>query len=201
MSNAGFDQGPKKETVYGGSASVATQETVYGGFSPAAAQGTVYGTTVKTAEGTVYGGPAPGGTVYSGPATGAISRPLGSATVGSSDAARKGARIFFLIAGLTALRTILVYAGIQALSSSVPAVNGSILTTILVINLVIAGVFALLGIFTQQGSKIAFVTGMVLYAGDLALLLMNNPASHVVSIGIHGLVLFYLFTAFRQLPE
>ncbi|HEY6305049.1 MAG TPA: hypothetical protein VI488_01160 [Candidatus Angelobacter sp.] len=199
MSNAGFGQGPEKETVYGGSTPVATQGTVYSGFTPAGGQGTVYGTAVKTAEGTVYGGPTPGGTVYSGPTTGGISRPVSSAATGSSDGARKGARIFFLIAGLTAFRSILVYAGLQALSSSFPAVNGSILTTILLINLAIAGVFALLGVFTQKGSKIAFVTGMVLYAGDLALLLMSNPASHVVSIGIHALVLFYLFSAFRQL--
>jgi hypothetical protein len=190
MSTSGFGQGPKKETVYSGPAPSPRQGTVYGGPS------------IQTAGGTVYNGPSPGGTVYNGPTTGAVaSRPMaGTATTSTNVAAAKGARLFYVIAGFTGINTVLAFVGIR-FAIGVGAVNGTTLSAFLITNLLAAGLFVLLGIFTQGGSKMAFLAGMLLYGADLVWLAINNPALHIISIVIHGLFLYYLFSAYRQLPE
>jgi len=116
--------------------------------------------------------------------------------------AAKGAKIFYTIAGFTAINTVLMFIGIRfAIGVGNFRLTGATLGTVIVVNLIGAGVFVLLGVFTQGGSKIAFLTGMLLYAGDLVLLLMNDAGLHIISIVIHGLFLFYLFSAFRELPD
>jgi hypothetical protein len=116
--------------------------------------------------------------------------------------AAKGAKIFYVIAGFTAINTVLMFIGMRfAIGVGNFRLNGATLGTIVLMNLIGAGVFVLLGVFTQGGSKLAFLTGMLLYAGDLALLVMNDPGLHIISIVIHGLFLFYLFSAFRELPD
>lgn len=188
MSNAGFGQGPKTETVYGGPAP--------------AARGTVYGgPTTQTAEGTVYNGPV-GGTVYQGPAATPTIGPRSATRTGitSNAAAVRGARIFYLVAGMTVLRTVLIFAGVQILTKTAN-LQGPAMMALVAVNATVVAIFVLLGFFAQRGSKIAFLIGMLIYAADLVLLLVNNAVSNVFSIVIHGLVLYYLFSNFRQLPE
>jgi hypothetical protein len=57
-----------------------------------------------------------------------------------------------------------------------------------------------LGFFAARGAKAAYIIGLLLYAGDLAVLLLStNPAPHVISIVVHGIFLFSIFKAMRQL--
>jgi hypothetical protein len=116
--------------------------------------------------------------------------------------AARGAKIFYTIAAFTAINTVLMFVGIRfAIGVGNFRLIGATLSTIILVNLVGAGLFVLLGVFTQGGSKIALLTGMLLYAGDLVLLLMNDSGLHIVSIVIHGLFLFYLFSAYREFAD
>src|SRR5262249_54758392 len=97
MSN-GFGQSPKKQ---------------------AAAQGTVYGgPTIQTSEGTVYNGPVvpPRGGGYNGTAAGTANPALGSIShlkppAPNAAHANKSGNVFFLIAALSILNTVLAISG------------------------------------------------------------------------------------------
>jgi len=203
MPDSTFRRSAQKGTVYSGPASQ-TKGTVYNRPAPAT-QGTVYnGPSIPTRGGTVYNGPSPAGTVYNGPAPSMAPPRYGTrpAAAAINLGAAKGAKIFYTIAGFTAINTVLMFIGIPfAIGVGNFRLTGATLGTVIVVNLIGAGVFVLLGVFTQGGSKIAFLTGMLLYAGDLVLLLMNDAGLHIISIVIHGLFLFYLFSAFRELPD
>ena len=193
MSGSSFGPNTKGGTVYSGPSPVGTTGTVYGG-PPAPAGGTVYGGA--PAGGTVYNGPAAGGAVYGGAPAGA--RPGYGGNVGAVNVgAKKGARIFFYIAGVTALRTLLIFLGVQHLNA---VIDPNKLQQLLIIDLVIAGIFALIGVFTHNGSKVALVIGMVLYGIDTLLMLLN-PVPNAIYIIIHGLFLYYLFNAYRQFAD
>lgn len=201
MSNGGFGQGPKKETLYSGPVPTPGQGTAYAGPAPSTGVGTVY--NGPALGGTVYHGSTSGGAAYKGSPTGVLpSRPTAGPAAARSGAGAKGASIFFLIAAFTGINTVLIFAGVQfGIGLGATRTTNAALSSILVVNVVAIGIFVLLGIFARGGSKIAFLIGMLLYAGDLVLLIMNDPALHVISIVIHGLFLFYLFNAFRQLPD
>jgi hypothetical protein len=203
MPDSPFKQDVQKGTVYSGPASQ-TKGTVYNGPAPAT-QGTVYnGPSIQTKGGTVYNGPSPAGTVYNGPAPSIAAPQYGTrpGTTAVNVGAVKGAKIFYTIAGFTAINTVLMFIGIRfAIGVGNFRLSGATLGTIILVNVVGAGLFVLLGVFTQGGSKIAFLTGMLLYAGDLVLLLMNDAGLHIISIVIHGLFLFYLFSAFREFAD
>lgn len=179
----------------------AQKGTVYSGPAPAT-QGTVYkGPSIQTGGGTVYNGPSP---MSNGPVPGVMAPRYGTrpAATAVNVGAAKGAKIFYTIAGFTAINTVLMFVGIRfAIGVGNFRLVGATLGTVILVNLIGAGVFVLLGVFTQGGSKIVFLTGMLLYAGDLVLLLMNDAGLHIISIVIHGLFLFYLFSAFRELPD
>ncbi|HKD81941.1 MAG TPA: hypothetical protein VKH81_19765 [Candidatus Angelobacter sp.] len=196
----------KKETVYSGPAPQ-TQGTVYNGPSPAMSGGTVYNGPALTpnAGGTVYGGPAqgslaPGSTVYRTP------RPAGLDKSAVHPGAAKGAGIFFAIAVYSAINSVLVASGSPivlggGLTTSKVAAPGQ-MTGIIVVNVLVIGVFVLLGIFARQGSKAAFVIGMLLWGSDLALLLLSpNAAAHVGGLVVHVFFLIGLFKGFSQLSS
>jgi hypothetical protein len=193
--------GTKKETVYSGPGPQAKQTpnaASYNGMPP--------GTT-----GTIYNGPTSGGTVYNGPGSGTVyngpgnNEPGNSGTVynprqsaprpvlsGPDPAAAKGSNYFFAIAILSAFNTVLILAR---------ASQGA-MAALLVVNVVIVGIFVLLGIAARSGSKPAFIIGMVIYGADTALLLVSgHPEQHVVGFVVHGIFLFGLFNAFRQLQN
>ena len=204
MANTTIGPNAKKETVYNGPTPQPRQGTVYNGVPPASAGGTVYnGPAMNTRNtglsgGTVYGGPA-AGTVYN--PYQAASRPVVATT---HPAAKKGSGILFAIAIFSAINTALIMAGS-------PIVMGTGVTTskvgapglmnmIVVMNIVVVGIFVLLGIAARSGSKAAFIIGMVLYGGDTALLLLTgHPELHIPGIVVHGVLLIGLFKAFSQL--
>lgn len=184
MAGTTFGQGGKTGTVNGGP-TPGTQGTVYNG--PTASPGG-------------YTGPSGGSTAYNGPA--GATAPSAAKQVNASAGATRGARIFFLIAAFTGLNTILMFVGVRfAIGLGVAELAAPSVQSVVLVNLLAAGAFALLGVFAKQGNKPVFLIGMLAYAGDLVLLALNNPALHIISIVFHGLFLFYLFSAFRQLPE
>lgn len=93
MATTNYGPGTKKETAYGGP-SPGTSGTVYGG--PA-----MPGTT-----GTVYQGPSPGGTVYQGQ----MRNSQAARRVGASATVRKAGALFYYIAGLSLINTLLALA-------------------------------------------------------------------------------------------
>jgi hypothetical protein len=191
MSSGGFGQGPKKETVYSGPVP-GSQGTVYGG------------PTTNTTEGTVYNGPG-SGSVYQGPTSasgyGPAMQSVRQGTPSVNAGARKGAGIFFVISAFTALRTILLFAGVQQLTLGANRIAEGDIQLILIINVVVIAIFVTLGVLTKRGSKTALLIGMLLYGADLVLLLVSNAGANVIYIVVHGLFLFYLFNAYRQFTD
>jgi len=125
---------------------------------------------------------------------------------GSDPAAVKGSNFFFAIAIFSALNTVLILSGATTVLGSgttTSKIGGQgAMGAILVVNVVIVGIFVLLGIAARSGSKPAFIIGMLIYGADTALLLLSgHPELHVVGFVIHGIFLFGLFNAFRQLQN
>jgi hypothetical protein len=208
MSNTITGPGAKKETVYSGpspqqnqsggpSAASSSGSTVYGGPAPKPAGGTVY-SGVGTGS-TVYGNQPAAGTVYSPARQGAAGSPAHTA---ANPAPSKAGSVFFVIAGFSAINTVLLLASapfVMALGLAVTRIRAEgEMGAVLVINAVAIGIFVALGFFANRGSKAAFLIGALLYAGDTALLLLDNPALHVVSIIVHGIFLFSIFKGLRQ---
>ena len=185
----GFGQGPKKETVYSG--------PTPGMDNKAFAQGPAPATT-----GTVYSGPSSTqGTVYGGPSS---TTPIAKAPApsGMDPAVLRSANWFFYIAALSLVSSfVAMSSGVSlqfgtglGISRAIDAGFGGL--TALIMNLMIAGVLAAFGYFARQGQKWAFLVGMILYAGDGVLLVMDSQIRGIV---LHGLVLFFIFRGFSQL--
>jgi len=210
MSNTTFGPGAKKETVYSGPTPQPRQSS--GPSAPASSGGsTVYGGPAPKAAGTVYNGLGAGGTVYGNQETsatvynparqGAAARQVQPA---AAPAPSKAGSVFFLIAGFSAINTVLILASapfVLAIGLAVTRIRAEgEMGAVLAINAVAIGIFVALGFFASRGSKAAFLIGLLLYAGDTALLFLSgNPALHVVSIIVHGIFLFSIFKGFRQL--
>ena len=208
MSNTITGPGAKKETVYSGPTPQPKQSS---GASATSGGSTVYGGTApKPAGGTVYNGMGPGGTVYGNqPAAGTVYNPARPGTAARPPQAAgnatpsKAGSVFFVIAGFSAINTILLLAGapfVMAIGLAVTRIRAEgAMGAVLALNAVVIGIFVALGFFASRGSKAAFIIGLLLYAGDTALLLLDNPALHVVSIIVHGIFLVSIFKGFRQL--
>ncbi|HEY2114237.1 MAG TPA: hypothetical protein VGJ51_04070, partial [Candidatus Angelobacter sp.] len=189
---------PQPKQSSGASASASSGgSTVYGGPAPKTAGGTVY--NGLGAGSTVYGNQQPGGTVYSPARQGAAARP---AQAGANAAPSKAGSVFFIIAGFSAINTVLLLASapfVMAIGLAVTRIRAEgQMGVVLALNAVVIGIFVALGFFASRGSKAAFIIGLLLYAGDTALLLLDNPALHIVSIIVHGLFLFSIFKGLRQ---
>lgn len=209
MSDTITGPGAKKETVYSGPSPQAKQNG--GPSAPASASSsgnTVYGGSAPKAAGTVYNGMGTGSTVYGNqpasstvynPRQGTVARP---AQAGANAAPSKAGSVFFLIAGFSAINTVLTLASapfVMAIGLAVTRIRAEgEMGAVLAINAVVIGIFVALGFFASRGSKAAFIIGLLLYAGDTALLLLDNPALHVVSIIVHGIFLFSIFKGLRQ---
>lgn len=219
MPNITTDPGAKKETVYNGPSPQQKQSS--GPSSPASASAsasasssgsTVYGGPAPKAAGTVYNGMGTGSTVYGNqPASGTVYNPRQGAaarpaqpSANAAPAPSKAGSVFYLIAGFSAINTVLILASapfVMAIGLAVTRIRAEgEMGAVLAINAVAIGIFVALGFFAGRGSKAAFLIGLLLYAGDTALLLLSgNPALHVVSIIVHGVFLFSIFKGFRQL--
>jgi hypothetical protein len=184
--SSGFGQGPKKETVYSGPALGVKQAPAYNSMATASGGGTV------------YNGPTPGGTTYSGPARPAAPPVAQPPAAQTSTGATKGAGIFFVIAGFTAINMVLVFAGVR-FAIGIGSTDATNQAAFVAGNAIAICIFILLGVFAKQGSKAAFIIGMLLYGADLVMLVMN-PQLRIASIVVHGFFLFRLFQAFRELP-
>jgi hypothetical protein len=199
MSDSGFGPNSKGGTVYNGPSPIGTTGTVYGGPTPPPpAVGTVY--NGPAVGGTVYNGPSNAGTVYNGAPAGSIPQPALGNNRAVNTGARSGAVIFYIIAGFTAFRTLLLFSGVQQLTLGANRAVAGNLQSVLLVNLVAIGIFALLGVFTQKGNKVALVIGLVLYSLDTVLLLIN-PGANIVFIAVHGYFLYRLFSAYRQFAD
>jgi len=66
-------------------------------------------------------------------------------------------------------------------------------TTALLLDLLIAGLFVLFGVFATKGHRWAFVVGMVLFALDGLILLLR---SNWLGVAFHVFVLYCLFRGF-----
>jgi len=167
------------------------------------------GTGVKKE--TVYGGPGAqpnaGGTVYNGPGlNGTTTQSTGPARPVQPRAGATGSKsgnVFFLIAAFSAINAVLIMSKapiVFALGLAITRVSpDSPLGFVLLLNVIAIGTFAALGIFAARGAKAAFLIGLLLYAGDAVILLLSpNPALHIVSIVVHGIFLFSIFKAYRQ---
>jgi hypothetical protein len=162
---------------------------------------------------TVYGGPGTqpnaGGTVYNGPGlNGAAARTATPARTaqpqGAGKGAGKGGNVFFVIAAFSAINAVLIMVKapiVFALGLAITRVSADTpLGAVLMLNAVAIGTFVILGIFATRGIKAAFIIGLLLYAGDTAVLLLSaNPALHIISIVFHGIFLFSIFKGFRQI--
>jgi hypothetical protein len=171
------------------------------------------GADLKTKTETVYGGPGlqPGapGTVYNGPGTGAPYSPAppNSTTRSVQPSAITGSKaggVFFLIAGFSAINTLLILGKapfVLAIGLAMTRVQAQgDVVPVLILNAIAIGVFVMLGVFAAKGSKAAFLIGLLLYGGDMALLLFSsNAALHLPSIVVHGIFMFSIFKGFRQL--
>jgi hypothetical protein len=205
MSNTTIGPGVKKETVYSGPSpqprqssstpSAPAGSTVYGGMAPG------------TNGGTVYGGPPAGGTVYDGPG-GTVYNPARQKTAAPVDVtntgAAKGGAIFFIIAACSAINSLLMLAhapfvlalGLGIMQLPLSPGQQTALTA------VVLGLFMAVGVFAIKGSKAAFIVGLLVYGGDTAyLLLSGNATLQIPSIVVHGIFLFSIIKAFRQLER
>jgi hypothetical protein len=125
---------------------------------------------------------------------------------------RSGASWFYWIAGLSLINSLLAFGGQSwrfifglGITQLLDALGGEIASggkfIALVLDLVVAGVFVLLGVFSHKGHLWAFIVGMVLFALDgLVFLLIKDW----LGIGIHAFVLYCLYRGFeacRQLRK
>jgi hypothetical protein len=124
--------------------------------------------------------------------------------------ALKGSASWFILVGaLSLVNSVLGMAGAKihfifglGITQVVDAIShqagsaGQVLD--LVINGMIAGVFALFWHFAKKGAKWAWITGMVLYLLDGLILL---PFGDYLGLAFHAYVLYRLYSGLKLVPE
>lgn len=111
-----------------------------------------------------------------------------------------GANWFYWLAILSAINSLIVYqyqipnlpialAITQWLDGTHTGINPTMTTSALVVNLFIAGVFALFGYFARRGSDFAFVLGIFLYIVDAMLAIGLRD---IFGFSVHLIGLFFL---------
>lgn len=134
-------------------------------------------------------------------ATTTAGQDLGMMKLRAQQIVRSGAGWFIWIAAMSLINTL-----ITAFNGSIHFILGLGITSIvdaiaqhaghaaivpgLVIDIIVAGVFAIFWHFGRQGAKWAFIVGMVLYALDGALLLLLRD---ILSAAFHVYALFMLY--------
>lgn len=118
---------------------------------------------------------------------------------------RMSARWFYWIAGLSLINSFMsmskqgivfvVGLGVTQMVDGFASRMESGGTTIaLALNVIIAGVFALFGVFAWKRQSWAFIVGMILYVLDASLFLMS---SMWLGLAFHAYVLFWLFMGLK----
>jgi hypothetical protein len=119
----------------------------------------------------------------------------------------RGANWFYWIAGLSLINSVIllaggklnfiiglgvtqvIYAVIHVISHHDGGLNVFTVVT-LMLDVLVAGLFALFGFFAGKGSAAMFIIGIALYLLDALLYLLLGD---VLAAGFHGLALFFMF--------
>jgi len=124
-----------------------------------------------------------------------------------------GANWYFWIAGLSMINTIILMSGGQwsfiiglgltQIIDSIALQMGAELVGFakiiaFIIDLCIAGIFVLFGVFARKKHVWAFIVGMILYAFDGLLFLLIKD---FMSLGFHVFALFFLFGGLKAVQE
>ena len=126
-----------------------------------------------------------------------------------------GANWFYWIAALSLINSILILTGMQwsfiVGLGATQMVDGIAQVTIeehgasdvlkyiaFAIDLVIAGVYVIMGVFANKRIKAIFIVGMIIYALDALIFLLVGD---FLSIAFHGYVLYCLFNSLKALNE
>ncbi len=118
--------------------------------------------------------------------------------------AKKGARWFYWIAGLSVVNSIVMATGsnahfvvglgiTMAFDIAGRKIGGAGLAVGLCFSFLIAGIFALFGVCASRLQKWSFLVGMILYAFDGLLLLAFQDYFGAV---FHGVALYFIFLGF-----
>ena len=155
----------------------------------------------------MFGGVASTATAATAPVPTAAGK---SAPLASTGQLKSGASWFYWIAGLSLINSISAFSGstwrfiIGLGITQIIDVFGTRLETggklvSLALDLCVAGLFILFGVFAHKAHTWAFLVGMVLFALDGLIFLL---AQDWLGVGFHALVLYWLFRGFsaaRQL--
>ena len=144
-----------------------------------------------------------------GPAAATVRRPQTKVPLSAPARLKSGARWFYWVAGLSLANTAAPFTG-----SHVHFVMGLGITRIvdlmarragasatlpaLVIDVMVAVVFLIIGLWSSRCNHFAFGTGLVLYAADAALLLLSHD---YLSVAFHGVALFYMYRGFAAAQQ
>ncbi len=117
---------------------------------------------------------------------------------------RLGARWFLWIAGLSLVNTFmaasgkgfvfLIGLGVTQVIDGMTAEMGSNRMIGVVFNVIVAGIFALFGVFAWRRQSWSFIVGMIFYALDALIFL---KLSLWIGLGFHGFVLYWLFMGLK----
>lgn len=192
----------------------AKKETVYNGPDLSARQ---VRNNVATTPATVYSGPTTGigmsaglgGTVFDAARHRAMQDHAAlSATMQRDVEVSKAGRIFYIIAALTSVNTIMAALSIPwalGIGLGVTRVfdqqlrHGADAGAVMLVNGAAVALFIILGVFAQHASKGALLIGFTLYGIDMGLLFMDGFVAHVPSLLVHGLLLVGIYRTFKHL--
>jgi hypothetical protein len=144
-----------------------------------------------------------------GAAAADAARPQAKVPLSALSRLKSGARWFYWVAGLSLVNTVVAFAGghmhfvvglgITQLVDAVARKAGAAATApALVIDAMIAGAFAVIGLWSGRCNQFAFGIGMLLYAADGALLFL---AHDWLSVAFHALALFYMYRGFAAAQQ
>lgn len=127
---------------------------------------------------------------------------------------QSGAGWFIWIAGLSLVTSILWHVGSGigfifglgitqlidaiAIEASEDVATPVIKVIALVLDVMVAGIFAAFGVFAKKKQQWAFIVGMVLYTLDALIFLMIRD---LLSLGVHAFALFCIFKGFKACRE
>lgn len=126
---------------------------------------------------------------------------IADARAGLAKTLKSGADWFYWIAGLSLINSVLalfkanlvfvVGLGISQIIDYLGQAMGNVgMMIALVLNVIIAALFAMFGFFANKGHKWSFIVGIVLYIFDALILLL---ARDLMSVGFHALALYFIF--------
>ena len=116
-----------------------------------------------------------------------------------------GAGWFFWIAGLSLVNSLIALGGsdrrfivglgiTQIFDAVGQEIGGGGKAAVLVLDVIVAGIFVMFGIFARKRHTWSFITGMVLYGLDGLICLLIGEW---LPFGFHALALFYIFSGMR----